>query len=387
MNRVKALQMLQKPASKSRPSDQVKTDASSNHPTAIINNQSTQPPEADGIHCQNSTPIERDLDEEVLASFDNWDPMGEDYHSTDNTLHLDPDKEPECVITGHMTEEFAMVGKHRVCDFYLKHGSCADGEYCSRLHVRPEARDRLRALQMTNATAVTKTCLFYHSLSPVELKPNADTLMLVSITSIEAPNKFHFIAPYEQMNFAGFNDDEIKFYIGRVQHSSTFKTKLQKCHEQLALLFDHNYRVDNIKDHVFLNQIVACKLPNGRFYRGAVIEKLDDDEYKIHLIDVGREITLFRTDIYTIRASCLNEPPMSIMASLRVKPPLGNLKWSAEALDAFDRLATNQKYLLCRVLSLEMDDVFTVDLLNIENRSSLSSELIASKFAEPTFSS
>uniref|UniRef100_A0A6G1SIC8 C3H1-type domain-containing protein n=1 Tax=Aceria tosichella TaxID=561515 RepID=A0A6G1SIC8_9ACAR len=326
-------------------------------------------------------------DEDELEMFDRWDPMAEDFHSSENTLTLDPDKDPECVVTGKMVEDCIMIGKHRVCEFYLKHGTCADGNYCNRLHVHPSARDKIHELQRESEMNTSKTRMISSYLSPIELQPNDQVLLLVSITMITSPTRFYFVAPYEQMNFAGFNDAEVNFYIGRVQHSSSIKTKLQKCHEQLASLFDHNYRVDSLKDALCIGQMVACKLDDGRFCRATILDNRDKDEvecyYKLFLIDIGIEVSLTRDAIYEIRASCLSEPPMAILGRLGLKPANGELRWSREASALFEKFTTKNKYMLCKVIShWAQDDIFTIDLISINDHTSITELMLARNLAE-----
>lgn len=323
-----------------------------------------------------------------IAMLERWDPMGEHFYSTHNTTALDPDKEPECLVTGRMMNEVLKVGKHPVCNHFLKYGTCADDTYCDRLHIDPSARSGIHSLQRDYEMNTGKTRLVSSFLSPIELTPNVDVLILVSITMIKSPCMFYFVAPYEQMNFAGHLKDEIDFYIGRVKNSSIIKTKLQKCHEQLACLFDHNYRVDNPKSIICNCQIVACKLDDGRFCRAMVVDnRIDDDQferlYTLFLIDVGIEVKLPRESLYEIRASCLTEPPMAIMARLDVKPAGGELNWHPETLSTFKKLATGEKYLFCRVKSYwKQDDIFTVDLLRIDDRTSVTEVLLRNGLAE-----
>lgn len=326
-------------------------------------------------------------EEDNHEMFDMWDPMAEDYHSGENTLALNPDKDPECVVTGKMVEEGIMIGGHRVCEFYLKHGTCADGKYCTRLHVHPSARDRIIDLQKDCEKKTSTTRMISSYLSPIDLNPNDNTLLLVSITMITSPTKFYFVAPYEQMNFAALTQDEIDFYIGRVQQSSSIKTKLLKCHEQLSYLFNHNYRIDNPKDVLCISQMVACKLDDGRFCRAMVLDNRNRDDigsyYKLLLLDIGTEVYLERERIYEIRASCLSEPPMAISGRLELRPANGDLHWSPEARSLFGEFATENKYVLCRVKSRKPDDdLFTVDLFSIKDRTSITDLMLDRNLAE-----
>lgn len=318
---------------------------------------------------------------------DAWDPMAEDFRSVKNTLVLDPDKEPECVVTGRMMEDVLTVGKYKVCDYYLKYGSCADGIYCDRLHVDPKSRSKISNLQMAYNSSKDRTCLNYEYLSPQELEPSQTTTLLVSVTLAKAPNNFYFIAPYEKMNFSDFNHDEIDFYIERIQQSSTFKTKLHKCHEQLAYLFNHNYRRDNVDDLIYKGQIVACKLKDGFFCRAEVIEEenfaKDIFLFKLFLLDVGIEVELPRESIYDIKARSMTAPPMTINGRLHLKPAAGTLNWSQDALDFFCNYCKGDKYVLCKILNFEeRERMYTVDLYDLKDRSSLTSAMISRKLAE-----
>jgi hypothetical protein len=354
-----------------------------NSPLATIpeSNQCEDKPKTNGTTDGPAT----DLDE--LEMLDRWDPMAEDYHSSENTLTLNPDKQPECVVTGKMIEDSIMLGKHKVCEFYLKHGTCADGNYCSRLHIHPSARDKIYELKRDYELNTSRTRMVSNYLSPVEIEPSEQRLLLVSVTMMTSPTRFYFVAPYEQMNFAGFNRDDINFYIGRVQHSSCVKTKLQKCHEHLAYLFDHNYRIDNPKEPLCIGQMVACKLDDGRFCRATILDNRNKDDfecyYRLFLIDVGIEVDLTRDSIYEIRASCLSEPPMAVLGRLGLKPANCALNWSPEAMSLFEDFITKNKHMLCKVIShWAQDDLFTVDLIDIEDRTSITDLLLARNLAE-----
>lgn len=327
-------------------------------------------------------------EEDDLSGLDSWDPMAEDYHSMLNTLVLDPNNDPECVVTGKQSDDGTTIGKHRICGFYLKHGRCMDGEYCDRLHIKPKDRDKIWILQNAYKSKKDRLCLSYCYLSPIDLEPNPSELLLVSVTMAKSPGNFYIVAPYEKMNFASFNQHEIDFYIKRVQHSSSIKTKLQKCHEQLATLFDHNYRMDNLKDDIYLGQVVACKLRGGRFCRAMVIETEDlaDDKflYKLFLIDVGIEVELAREAIYDIKAHCLSEPPIAINCRLDLKPAPGSNGWSQDALDFFSSQVDSEKYFLCKVTDyIELDRMYTVDLLTVDGNESLTQKMISSGLARP----
>lgn len=314
--------------------------------------------------------------------------MTEDFHSTKNTLVLDPDKEPECVVTGKMTDKSLKIGKYEVCDFYLKYGSCADGIYCDRLHIGPKSRDKLTQIQEAFNSG-DRTCLNYSYLSPQELVPNESAALLVSVTQAKTPTNFHFVAPYERMNFLDFNKEEIDFYIQHVKQSSPFKTKLHRCHEQLAYLFNHNYRQDDVEAPIYEGQIVACKLKDGRFCRAEVIRcenlQMDIFTFKLFLLDVGIEVELPRELIYDIRVRSLTAPPMAINGRLDLKPNSGALNWSKEALEYFKTNVIGKNYMLCKIIGydeLERNRMHTVDLLNIETRTSLTTEMIVRGLAD-----
>ena len=323
---------------------------------------------------------------EEQIDWDSWDPMSEDYHSAKNTLSLNPDSEPECELTGKMMS-LKVAGKE-VCDHFIRYGSCADGKFCDRIHVTPQARDKLWSIAETYDLNKTRTCLTYNYLSPIELEANRHTLLLVSIAQIKSPSEFVFVAPYEQMDFSKFNEDEVDFYLKHVYQTSPYKTKLQKCHDQLAALFDHDYRLDDLNEDIFLSQIVACKLENGRFCRAMVIE-LDDYlndkfDYQLYLIDIGITVYRPREQIYDIRASCLSEPPLAVAGRLDLRPANGDVSWPSDVLGKFQEKLKSKKFLLCKVMDyITQDRIYTVDLMDLKSRISFTDKMIESKFAEP----
>jgi len=329
------------------------------------------------------------VEEDAPEEWDAWDPMLEDYQSTKNTLRLDPDKEPECTVTGQMVT--SKLGGKDVCEHYLKYGSCADGTYCDRLHVTPKARNQLWTFAQNYELNKDRTCLNYTYLSPSELEPNDQALILVSVTHIRSPSDFVFIAPYDQMDCSNFNEEELNFYLDRVHHSSTYKTKLQKCHEQLSALFDHDYRLDDVQDDIHLSQIVACKLNDGRFCRAMVIglEDFSNEQfdYKLFLIDVGIVVERPRELIYDIRANCLSEPPMATDARLDVKPTKGNVSWPQDVLDKFTDKLGKKKYMLCRLIGYDSQSrAFIVDLYDAKSKLSLTERMIECGLADPASS-
>jgi len=341
-----------------------------------LNNVSTIP-DPNQSHSKNET----------KEDWDSWDPMAEDYSSSRNTLSLDPDKDPLTTITGKVRPISSKIGNVTICDHYAKYGECADGDYCDRIHVDPRARDKIWTLQNTYETNKNRACMNFTYLSPQEFTPDPEALLLVSVTSAKSPVNFYFVAPYELMNFKQYSSDDLEFYIDRVQQTSTAKTKLQKCHEQLALLFEHSYRIDNLNDEIYLSQIVACKLKDGRYRRAMVIDtpNLFEDKfnYTLLLLDVGTEVELPRELIYDIKAYCLSEPPMAVNCRLAVKPPNGETRWSQEAMNFFEEKARGKKYLLCKILDyIKYDRIYTVDLYHPIFRRSLTESMINKGLAE-----
>lgn len=320
-------------------------------------------------------------EEENTDDWDLWDPMNDDYYSSKNTLELDPIEDPECDVTGQMAiNKFA--GKE-ICQHYIKYGTCVDDQFCAKLHVSPAVRDRLWTQAKLHGLNKSRVCLNYTYLSPVVLEPDQNKTLLISVTQVKSPSDFSFIAPYEQIDFSHFNDQELEFYIGRVHSTSPYKTKLQKCHEQLSALFDHNYRIDDIDDTIYLSQIVACKLENGQFCRALVVETEDllNDvlDYKLFLLDYGISVRRPRELIYDIRATCLSEPPLAIHGRLNLKPAAGQTKWPEEALTKFGQQVASEEYILCKILRFEPQDrTFIVDLYDTKTRSSITDKMIAS---------
>lgn len=327
-------------------------------------------------------PIE---EEDTLEQWDLWDPMSEDYYSAKNTITLNPDKDPECTVTGEMMTT-KLLGKD-VCEHFIKYGTCADGQYCDRLHATPKARDQLLSLAKNYELNKGRTCLTYSYLSPIDLQPDRQKLLLVSVAYVRSPGDFILIFPYEQMDFSNFNDQDTEFYLDRVHQTSPYKTKLQKCHEQLAALFDHDYRLDNVDDDIYVSQIVACKLEDGRFCRAMVVETDDllneKFDYKLFLIDIGIVVERPRELIYDIRATCLSEPPMAVNARLNLKPADGKVKWPEEVLQKFREKLINKKYLLCKVQDFYAHDrTFVVDLFDVSTRTSFTDTMIKCGLAD-----
>lgn len=323
--------------------------------------------------------------EQDMKEWDNWDPLAEDYKSPKNTLALNTDKDPVSTITGLVRPVSSRIGTVTICDHYAKYGNCVDGEYCDRIHISPKSREKIWSLQNNCELNKNRVCMNYTYLSPVELKPDPSVLLLASVTNAGSPNMFYFVAPYEAMNFSQYTTDELDFFIERVSRTSSVKSKLQKCHDQLASLFDHPYRIDNVNDDIYLSQIVACKLKDNRYRRAMVIEVpdifMDKFNYKLHLIDIGIEVELPRESIYDIKAHCLSEPPMAINCRLDIRP-VDESGWSEEALEMFEIEARGEKFWLCKIIDyLEYDNMFTVDLYHPKTRLSLTERLIESGVA------
>lgn len=336
---------------------------------------------------QNRSSLKPIREEVIFSDWDSWDPMSEDYHSVRNTLALNPDKDPECVITGQTMPTSAGFGKISICSHYEKYGTCADGKYCDRAHVKASNRERVLALQRHYETNKGRTCLTGHDLSPIELEVDPKLTLLVVVTSTKWPNSFYVVAPYDNLNFSNYTRDDIKFYIERINQSSSVKTKLDKSHEQLSAIYDHNYRVDNINDNIYVSQIVACKLKDGRFHRALVTEKNDDFEdkfnYKLFLIDIGVEVELPRESIFDIRAHSLINPPMAIHCKLNVKPSRNELKWSGQALEYFETHLGDKRHWLCKLIDhVKEDSIFVVDLFDIESRKSFTDRLVQTGLAD-----
>lgn len=324
--------------------------------------------------------------DENLDEWNNWNPMEEDFNSVKNTLAINPVKDPLAQITGQVLPVNSRVGNVEICDHYAKFGNCADGKYCEKRHIAPEERERIWTLQNHYESNKNRICMIYTYLSPQDYEPNPDVLLLVSVTSVKSPVNFHFVAPYENMNFAHHAEQDFNFYIDRVQQASSIKTKLERCHEQMASLFDHSYRIDNLNDEIYLSQIVACKLKDGRYRRAMVVDLPNDARdkfnYKLLLIDVGIEVELPRELIYDIKADCLSDPPMAVNCSLNVKPPDGLLKWPRETLVEFNNMARGEKFLMCKMTHyVDYDRIYLVDLYHLKTRKSLTDLLIEKNLA------
>lgn len=320
-------------------------------------------------------------------NWDTWDPMGEDYHSERNTLALNPDKDPLACITGQANPIASKIGAVKLCERFARLGDCADGNFCDKLHVNPSARAKIWKLQNTFETNKNRICLNFTYLSPYELEPSAERLLLISVTDVKSPANFYMIAPYDNMDFAQKTTEDLDFYINHVQQHSAAKRRLQRCHEQLAALFDHSYRIDNLNDEIYKSQIVACKLKDGLYRRAMVFEtpdfSMDQLEYKLFLIDVGIEVYLPREMIFDIKASCLSDPPIAINSRLAIKPAGGESSWSEDAMDFFTARTRGVRYLLCKVLNyIELDRIFTVELFNTKKSGELTNMMISKGLAE-----
>lgn len=323
---------------------------------------------------------------EDVSAIDDWDPLAEDYNSTKNTLTLDEDRDPMSLVDGRVRPISSKIGNVHICEHYARYGNCADGHYCDRLHISPRSREKIWAIQNTCELNKNRVCMNYTYLSPIELKPDPSVLLLVSVTNAASPNNFYFIAPYESMNFSQHTEEDLKFFIDRVANTSSVKVKLQKCHEQLAALFDHPYRIDNVNDEIYLSQIVACKLKDGRFRRAMVVDvpdySTDKFNYKLQLIDIGIEVELPRESLYDIKAQCLSEPPTAVNSRLDIMPAEG-FAWPKEALETFELEARGEKYWLCKIINyMKYDNVFTVDLYHPKTRFSLTERFIKSGMAK-----
>ena len=331
---------------------------------------------------------ENSTNEELeLEDWNSWDPMKEHFLSSNNTLALDPIADPESIITGKMTPAGNKIGNVTICDHYAKYGNCADGQYCDRIHISPKAREKLLEMQKTYELNKNRICMTSNYLSPIELEVNPEKRLLVSVVGVKSPNNFYIIAPYEQMNFASQALEDVLFYVDCIDRNSPYRRKMNKSHEQLADLFDHHYRLDNLNDDIFLSQIVACKLPDQRFYRAMVIETDDLHRdiftYKLHLLDLGCEAHLPRELIFDIKAHCLSEPPMAVACRLDLRPADGSLNWPQEALNFLNNCIRSNNYMLCKIVNyIDLDRTFTVDLYTINERKSLTDELVASGLFE-----
>lgn len=318
--------------------------------------------------------------------FDKWDPMKEAYNSSLNTLAINLDKDPEAEITGRVAPNVSQMGRTILCEHYLKHGECVDEKFCSRLHVDPRVRSRIWSLQNQFENNKDRTCINYTYLAPYDFEPDPERLLLVYVTGIFSPNNFYFIAPYNKKGFEKDNQEELDFFIQRVLRSSEAKTKLENIHKELAALFDHTYRIDNVNDKIYLSQIVACKLKDGHFRRAMVTKEPilhDEVNYKLLLLDVGVEVEVPRELIYDIKAYCLNDPPLAVNCRLDLVPANNQCTWSEKALEMFKTQAGGERFWLCKIINhIEQEGIFTVELYNFKTREALSELMIESGLAQ-----
>lgn len=332
-------------------------------------------------------PVTKSAESAENEDFDQWDPMKEAYNSSLNTFAINLDEDPEAEITRKVAPNVSQIGRTRICDRYLKYGECADDKYCTRLHVDPRVKDRIWSLQSKYENNKNRTCINYTYLPPIDLEPDIERLLLVSVTGIFSPINFYFIAPYNKKGFEKDNQEEVDFFIERVLRSSEAKTKLENIHTELAALFDHPYRIDNVNDDIYLSQIVACKLKDGRFRRAMVTKEpllsYDEFNYKLLLLDVGVEVEVPRELIYDIRGYNLTDPPLAVNCRLDLVPANNQVTWSEEALELFETQARGEKFWLCEVIDyIKHDRIFTVELYNIKTRKALGELMIQSGLAQ-----
>lgn len=326
--------------------------------------------------------------EDDLGEFDRWNPMSEDFESNKNTLTLNPNSDPLTFTTGKLQPIGSKIGNVIICEHFANFGECADGRFCDRLHVDPRAREKIWTLQETYESNKGRTCMNFTYLSPIEVEINPKKLLLVSIASVTSPSSFYVVAPFENLDFACLNKSEIDFYVNRIQQTSGIKKKIEHFHQQMADIFDHTYRVDNLNDEIYLSQIVACKLKNGHFRRAMVIGLPDiydeaDINYKLLLIDIGVEVELPRELIYDIKAKTLSEPPLAYNCRLDMRPARGELRWSEAALSQFRSLVRQNRFSLCQVKQhIKADRILTVDLLDLNTRVSYTEKMFEYGFAE-----
>lgn len=332
-----------------------------------------------------------DAKPQVSEDWDSWDPRKDDYMSSMNTtaLAVDAKENPLASITGTRLSIANKLGNVTICERYIQFGDCMDRQYCPKLHVDPRNREQLLALQETYESNKNRTIMNFTYLSPQEIKPDSEALLLASVTCAKDPNNFYIILPYENKNFAQCTESDLKFYIDQVKTSSPAKSKLQIFHNKLTRIFDHEYRVDNVNDTIYKSQMVACKARDGQFRRAMVIDIPEDDgfEYTLFLLDFGTSVKLPREHIYDIRADCLSEPPLAIHCRLPLKPSHGDLSWNEAASSMFETLSRGQLYLLCIILGYSnQNQMYTVELKHITSRNSLTERMIQSDLAEKTLS-
>lgn len=321
-------------------------------------------------------------------SWDTWDPMGEHFYSESNTLSLDPEKDPMCqVADGRLRAgSRGKIGNIKLCEHYLKYGECADGQYCDRAHVSPKSRDKIESLEQEYEQNVGRIIMGESFLSPVDIKEGTNVLHLITITRVKSPVDFSFVMPYGNLDCSKFAEEDLQFYIEHEDRSPA-KKKLREFHNQMSYLYDQKFRPDDMRSDLYLNQIVACRLPNGIFRRAEVIKRADwsQDEflYKLRLIDIGTEVEIHRHQIYDMMAKFLSEPPLCVQARLDLTPIDGGY-WSSKAINSFITETRGEDFMLCKVLKFQpIDQLFVVDLMNLRTRKSIGVRLIEMNLAAP----
>lgn len=321
--------------------------------------------------------------------WDSWDPMGDDIRSSKNTLALDPNNDPMCQITGQRRTISEKIGHVTICEHFARYGECADGQYCNRAHVDPYLKEKLWAVQNQCELNKNRLCLTYTYLSPIELQPDPEKLVLVSLTNNQRVNDFYMIVPYENLDLSRFSPDDIKFYVDNVTSKSIVKTKLLKIHQDLKSLFDHQYRLDNINDEIYLSQIVACKTDDGYYRRAMVIKtpkSTGSSLYHLLLIDLGIEVQLPREGLFDIKAQYLSEPPIAVNCRLPLKPTKNQVELSDELMFYFEIWTETCQFFLGKIISYsEMDRIFTVDIIHCDSRKSLVDDIVQRGLAESDY--
>lgn len=323
--------------------------------------------------------------DDANKDFDNWNPMEEHFNSPLNTLAVDVTSDPYAALTGKSggtkssnKANSIIIGNIEICRRFLDYGSCSDGAYCSKQHVSPAAREQLYNLHLEVGTNAGRKVYTLLDFPPLHLDVSQDDLLLVQVTSVQLATNFYIVAPYETKNFANYSREDLGFYLNRVGQLSQTRHKVDTYHNELEIQLGNEYRLDNIKDTIYVGQVVACKMEEGRFNRALVISHtLDDagfDLYQVRLLDVGLEIEVDRVSIFDITEAFMKDPPVAINCSLDLP------KVSTALCKRFIEIIKKNDWFFARILhQSNTDDIVFCDLLTLDGKKSVTKLLLGKK--------
>jgi len=208
-------------------------------------------------------PINENEQQQLLLDqeFPNWDPMAADFYSSRNTTAIDMENY-DSATAGHIPRD-----DEEICRFFRANGSCPRGIRCGLKHIKP------------NSNTFTQDKMMVFIDLPVLASPIPGSTILLHVTCVSRSYRFYCVLPHGprdlSKSFANVNED-----------AETLETLQVAIQEE----YNENHQSHRVTLNPSAGDIVIARSPDDKmWYRGRVMEELENEAFAIFFVDFGNK--------------------------------------------------------------------------------------------------